>query len=96
MKYNRFASYNYGRMMENWEAYNQFGAPQIPITNSKIPTAIFVSRHDKIATVEDNLKLSKTIQNNIHFEILEEEDHSSVIFSKNMTYFKSVLEVMNQ
>jgi len=73
--------------MDNYEAYGTFGQPLISLTESNIPTAIFVSRNDYISTVEDGLSLNKLIKNSVHFQILEEEDHSSVVFSKNMSYF---------
>jgi len=86
MKYHRFARYNYG--------YAQ-GYP-IPLDHTSIPTAIFVARHDQLADVKDNQRLCKEINNCIKFSILEDEDHQSVTFSKNMTYFEEVLDLMNK
>lgn len=74
-------------MRGNYDEYGSFSHPLNVLTNSNVPTAIFVSRNDYISTVEDGLNLNKLIKNSVHFQILEDEDHSSVIFSKNMTYF---------
>jgi hypothetical protein len=74
-------------MRGNYDEYGSFSHPLNVLTSSTIPTAIFVSEHDLIATVEDGLTLNNIIKNSVHFQILENEDHSSVIFSKNMTYF---------
>lgn len=73
--------------MDNYDAYGSFSQPLTSLTASNVPTAIFVSQNDYISTVEDGLSLNKAIQNSVHFQILENEDHSSVVFSKNMTYF---------
>jgi len=80
--------------MDNYKAYGSPSQPLNILTESNIPTAIFVARNDYISTVEDGLNLNKLIKNSVHFQILEDEDHSSVIFSKNMTYFEDVIKVM--
>jgi len=49
--------------------------------------ALFVARHDQIGDVKDNENLAKRLSNVKHFKIFENEDHLSMSFSKNMTYF---------
>ena len=48
---------------------------------------MFVARDDKIGDVKDNEILAKRLSNVKHFKIYDDEDHLSISFSKNMTYF---------
>ena len=52
LKYNRFARFNEG-------LYGTYPGETIPLDQSQVPTALFIARHDQIATVKDNENLSK-------------------------------------
>ena len=58
---------------------------------------MFVARHDAIADVSDNIRVRNALgENCVHFSILEDEDHLSLSFSKDMTYFKDVIQLLDQ
>lgn len=52
---------------------------------------MYVAKHDEIADLRDNLEVKARIPNVIDFTLLENEDHLSMSFSKNMTYFSEVI-----
>ena len=81
----RFASFSYPTSQ----------GKDIPLDQNKIPTVLFTARDDKIGDVADNKQLAETLSNVVKLRILDDEDHLSVIFSKNMTYFEEVLQIMN-
>lgn len=59
---------------------------------NQVPTAMFVARHDAIADLEDNLVVRDKLGDRcVHFEVLENEDHLSMSFSKDMSYFAEVI-----
>ena len=58
---------------------------------------MLVAGQDKLGNLKDNLNVAKKYKNAgllKHFEIFPEEDHASMIVSKNMTYFEKVIEMM--
>jgi len=69
--------------------------PEIPISDIDIPIAMFVGKYDTLATPWDNRENKDKIKNLVLYEELE-LDHLSFMMGKDMTYFKSVLDVLNQ
>ena len=53
---------------------------------------MFVAKHDEIADYQDNLRVKAAIPNVVDFQLLEDDDHLSMSFSKNMTYFSQVIK----
>ena len=67
----------------------------VPLNQIQIPIGLYVGKHDKIADVEDNSRLKDVLPNVVDFHLLE-EDHLSLSFSKDMTYFSKVMAKMDQ
>ena len=60
---------------------------------------MLVGGQDKLGNVKDNLNVAKKYKNASilkHFEVFPEEDHASMLISKNMTYFGKVIEMMKE
>lgn len=90
-----FQKYDYG-MGFNLAVYFSNDVPQIDLSKIKVPVALFIAEQDHIADVHDNKRLQKEIPNVVAFEILKNEDHLSMAFSKDLTYFKKVMAVMDK
>ena len=96
MKFKKFQKYDHRNTVMNYNDYGQSSPPEIPLENLTIPTALYVARHDMIATVDDVINLNKILPNVVDFQILENEDHLSLQFGSNMTYFHGILELMQK
>ena len=68
---------------------------EIDLSKVSIPTALFLGDEDQIADRLDNEELAKRLPNVIKFRVLENQDHLSVSFAKDMSYFEEVIELMN-
>lgn len=89
----KFQKYDYGVL--NRVQYLQDEPPEIALEQITVPVALFVAREDFVADVQDNENVRQRIPNVAHYRILENEDHLSLSFSKNMTYFAEVLAAMD-
>ena len=70
--------------------------PEVNLGAIKVPVAMYMAEDDKIGDMIDNTKLKSKIRTVVHFEMLKDEDHLSLTFSKDMTYFKKVINLMDQ
>jgi len=93
MESGKFAHYDYGYLV-NFKYYWSNSAPEIPLETICIPVAMFMASDDQIADIRDNEDLRKRIPKVVHWEVLPDEDHLSLSFSKDMTYFRKVMAVM--
>lgn len=80
----------------NLGVYFSSEAPMIELSKIQVPVALFIAEQDHIADVHDNERLRKTLPNVVAYEILKDEDHLSLAFSKNLTYFSKVMAVMSK
>lgn len=56
---------------------------------------LFAAEEDEIATPEDAVTICEQLgEFCAHYEVLKDEDHLSVGFSKDMSYFKKVLAIL--
>ena len=88
-KYDYGFAYNYGIYLDN-------EPPVIDLSKIKVPVAMWVAGFDHIADVKDNQRLRKELPNVVDYTFLPDEDHLSLTFSKNLTYFHETLRLMDK
>ena len=82
----KFQKFDYGEE-QNLLVYFDKNPPEIPIENIEIPIAMYIAEQDNIADLKDNKNVKSKLKNVVDFRTYEDEDHLSMAFSKNMTYF---------
>ena len=82
----KFQKFDYG-FVQNGVRYGQLKPPEARLEDIKVPVVMVLGKHDQIADLRDNLEIKKRIPNLVDFRLYEDEDHMSLQFSKNMTYF---------
>lgn len=75
--------------------YGQSTPPIVPLENISVPIGLYVGTHDQIADVKDNNDLAQILKTVVEHKEFD-EDHLSLSFSKNMTYFKEVMATMEE
>lgn len=84
-------------MRENFKIYKSINPPVIDLSKINVPVAMYMAEFDEIGDLQDNRVLKRKIGNMVkHFEVIKNEDHLSLMFSKNMTYFKDVMDLMKK
>ena len=91
----RLTKFNYGPAINN-QIYGQDKAPVVPLENIKQPVMMVVASDDQIADASDNARLREILPNVVEYLLVPDEDHLSLSFSKNMTYFEQVLATMKK
>mmetsp|Transcript_14212 Transcript_14212/g.22130 ORF Transcript_14212/g.22130 Transcript_14212/m.22130 type:complete len:201 (-) Transcript_14212:37-639(-) len=91
----RFQKFDYGKA-KNLKLYGSAKPAEIDLKKSKVPTLLVAAGDDVIADYQDVKRLSGDINNLVDMKFFPDEDHLSLSFSKNMTYFQEVMEVMGQ
>jgi pimeloyl-ACP methyl ester carboxylesterase len=66
------------------------------LSKIEIPVGLFVGRHDYIADVEDNEKVRELLPNVAKYRIFENEDHLSFSFQRDMSFFKEIIQFMDE
>ena len=89
-----FQKFDYGYFV-NYEKYNQSTPQTIDLSKITTPVALFLGEDDQIADRLDNELLRDQLPNVVEFKVLENHDHLSVSFSKDMSYFEEVIQLMN-
>ena len=55
-----------------------------------------VAGHDKISDPHDDQLIKDDLKNVVYYKKFDYEDHLSLTFSKNMTYFQEVMKIMDK
>lgn len=58
--------------------------------------ALVVAKEDQIGDSRDNELVRKVLPNVVYHKIFEDEDHLSLQFSSNMTYFDEILPILDK
>ena len=61
-----------------------------------MPTALIVAKEDQIGDARDNAQVLSLLPNVVFQKVYDNEDHLSLQFSKNMTYFKEVMPLIDK
>ena len=86
----------------NTKIYGKEYADQPPLIDLKkiegVKIGMVSGMKDAVADMQDNLWVKDQLRSNVlvYFKLLKNHDHLSVVFSKDTTYFKSVIEYIDQ
>ena len=80
---------------DNRGFFSQDKPEQIDLTKISVPVGMFLAKQDFIANGIDNQWVRSQIPNVVKYRTFENEDHLSLNFSKNMTYFFEVMALMD-
>ena len=91
----KFQKYDYGKR-QNLLKYGQEHPPEIDISKIDVPTALIVAKEDQIGDARDNAQVLSLLPNVVFHKVYDNEDHLSLQFSKNMTYFGEVMPLIDK
>ncbi|CAH0401282.1 unnamed protein product [Chilo suppressalis] len=76
----QFAQYDYG-CLENLKRYGSFVPPRYNLKNVNMKVALFVSRNDKFATLENVKLLTDQLPNVVHKHVMEQKQWNHIDFT---------------
>ena len=91
----KFQKYDYGNR-QNLLKYGQEHPPEIDISKIHVPTALIVAGEDQIGDARDNAEVLSLLPNVVFHKVYDNEDHLSLQFSKNMTYFDEIMPLIDR
>ena len=90
----KFQRYDFGKT-KNVAKYGQKNPPEIDITGiSNVPVAMFVGLQDPFSDVVDAKWAYDSIPSSVHFQTIENCDHSSYLMGKDMSFMEDVKELL--
>ena len=94
MAADRFQRYDFG-VIGNLAKYAALSPPEIDVSQIEVPVAMFVGKHDTLATSLDNLEQKAKLKNLVRYQECE-LDHLGFILAKNMSYFTEVVASLDE
>ena len=90
----KFQKFDYESLNQRY--YSKDTPPEVALEQISVPVALYLGAYDQIADIKDNENVKRRISNVVDYRVFADEDHLSLTFSKNMTYFAEVLSMMGQ
>ena len=97
IKSGTFQMYDYEDSATNIKHYGTATPPQLDISKiNQVPIAMFVGKNDSLATIKDCQWVKSQISSVVHYQEIDGFDHSSYMAAKDMSYFSSVMGLIEQ
>lgn len=91
IKSDTFQMYDYGS--DNMSMYGQAAVPQLSLAGIDLPIAMFVGMEDPLANYQDCEWVRDQLDNVVHYQEIDNFDHSSFTDGQDMSYMTQVLAI---